>query len=129
MAFYCPDGALQQKLEQAIDALAAEGRPRLRQELSVTWLRYPRPLRQRGANTTDSASFWCEPVPGASWRGDQPRYPASVVKLLYLVAAEAWLQRQLIEDGAELRRALADMIRDSSNDATGLVVDLSLIHI
>ena len=124
MAFYCPDGALQQKLEQAIDALAAEGRPRLRQELSVTWLRYTRPLRQRGANAADGTSFWHEPVPGASWRGDQPRYPASVVKLLYLVAAEAWLQRQLIEDGAELRRALADMIRDSSNDATGLVVDL-----
>ena len=38
--------------------------------------------------------------------------------------AEAWLQRQLLEDGEELRRALADMIRDSSNDATGLVLDL-----
>ena len=48
MAFYCPDGALQQRLEQAIDALAAEGRPRLRQDLSVTWLRYAQPLRQRG---------------------------------------------------------------------------------
>jgi beta-lactamase class A len=47
-----------------------------------------------------------------------------VVKLVYLVAAEAWLQRQLLDDTPELRRALADMIRDSSNDATGLVVDL-----
>ena len=124
MAFYCPDGALQQRLEQAIDALAAEGRPRLRQDLSVTWLRYAQPLRQRGASAADAASFWREPVAGASWRGDQPRYPASVVKLLYLVAAEAWLQRRLIDDDPELRRALADMIRDSSNDATGLVVDL-----
>ena len=124
MAFYCPDGALQQRLEQVIDGLAAEGRPALRQQLSVTWLRYERPLRQRGAAASDGAAFWREPVAGAAWQGEQARYPASVVKLLYLVAAEAWLQRQLIEDTPELRRALADMIRDSSNDATGLVVDL-----
>jgi hypothetical protein len=47
-----------------------------------------------------------------------------VVKLVYLIAAEAWLQDDLLEDGPELRRALADMTRHSSNDATGLVVDL-----
>ena len=124
MAFYCPDGALQLRLEQVIDGLAADGRPQLRRDLSVTWLVYERPLRQRGAGASDMAGFWREPVRGASWQGEQPRYPASVVKLLYAVAAEAWLQRQLIEDSPELRRALADMIRDSSNDATGLVVDL-----
>ena len=124
MAFYCPDGALQQRLEQVIALLEAEGRPQLRRQLSVSWLRYSQPLRQRGANASDAASFWLEPQAGASWRGEQARYPASVVKLLYAVAAEAWLQRQLIEESAELRRALADMIRDSSNDATGLVVDL-----
>ena len=124
MAFYCPDDALQQRLEQVIDALAADGRPELRQQLSVTWLCYEQPLRQRGSGASASDAFWQEPVAGASWRGEQPRYPASVVKLLYLVAAEAWLQRQLIEDSPELRRALADMIRDSSNDATGMVLDL-----
>jgi hypothetical protein len=47
-----------------------------------------------------------------------------VVKLAYLVAAEAWLQRQWLERSPELERALATMIQDSSNDATGLVVDL-----
>jgi hypothetical protein len=124
MAFYCPDGALQHQLDGVIDQLAAAGRPELRQQLSVTWLRYARPLRQRGASASDAAGFWAEPVRGASWRGDQPRYPASVVKLLYLVAAEAWLQHQRIADSPELRRALADMIRDSSNDATAMVVDL-----
>jgi hypothetical protein len=124
MAFYCPDGALQQRLEQVIDALATEGRPQLRRDLSVTWLVYERPIRQLGAAASDAAGFWREPVRGASWQGEVPRYPASVVKLLYAVAAEAWLQRELIEDSPELRRALADMIRDSSNDATGLVVDL-----
>jgi hypothetical protein len=46
------------------------------------------------------------------------------VKLVYLIAAEAWLQRGLLEEDPELSRALALMIQDSSNDATGLVVDL-----
>jgi beta-lactamase class A len=61
---------------------------------------------------------------GAGWHGDRCRYPASVVKLIYLVAAEAWLQDDRLPESAELRQALAAMIRDSSNDATGLVVDL-----
>ena len=47
-----------------------------------------------------------------------------MVKLAYLVAAEAWLQRQWLERSSELDRALAAMIQDSSNDATGLVLDL-----
>ena len=38
--------------------------------------------------------------------------------------AEQWLQRDLIPESDELRRALRDMIADSSNDATGLVLDL-----
>jgi beta-lactamase class A len=60
---------------------------------------------------------------GAAWRGDQLRYPASVVKLIYLIAAEAWLQQDLVADEPELRRALAAMIQHSSNNATAYVVD------
>ncbi|MFZ9166661.1 serine hydrolase [Vulcanococcus sp.] len=116
MAFYCPDGAMAQQLEGAIAALEADGRPGLGEQLSVSWIRYESSLRHGGGALASAQ--------GSSWRGGQVRYPASVVKLLYLVAAEAWLQRQLIEESPELRRALADMIRDSSNDATGLVVDL-----
>jgi len=66
MAFYCPDGALQHQLDRVIDQLAAAGRPELHQQLSVTWLRYARPLRQRGASASDAAGFWAEPVRGAS---------------------------------------------------------------
>lgn len=93
------------------------------QHLSITWLRYDQSLLGRAADL-DPDKFWAQPVQGASWAGDRPRYPASVVKLVYLVAAEAWRQADLLADTPELRRALADMIRDSSNDATSLVVDL-----
>ena len=60
----------------------------------------------------------------ASWRGNERVYPASVVKLFYLVAAHRWLEDKKIEDTAELRRALKDMIVDSSNEATQYIVDV-----
>lgn len=60
----------------------------------------------------------------AAHRGDQPVYPASVVKLFYLVAAHRWLEDGRIEDSAELRRAMKDMIVDSSNEATHYVLDV-----
>ena len=60
----------------------------------------------------------------ASFRGNERIYPASVVKLFYLAAAHRWLEDKKIEDTAELRRALKDMIVDSSNEATQYVVDV-----
>jgi hypothetical protein len=123
MAFYSPDPAMGQILHQLVAALEQEGRPGLGEQLSITWLRYPASLIGMAEETSGEA-FWARPVAGAGWGGARLRYPASVVKLVYLVAAETWLQRSLIDDGPELRRALADMVRDSGNDATGLVLDL-----
>lgn len=60
----------------------------------------------------------------ASFRGNERTYPASVVKLFFLVAAHRWLEDKRIEDTDELRRALKDMIVDSSNEATHYVVDV-----
>jgi beta-lactamase class A len=60
----------------------------------------------------------------ASFRGNEHVYPASVVKLFYLVAAHRLLQDKQIEDTPELRRALKDMIVDSSNEATQYIVDV-----
>jgi hypothetical protein len=59
----------------------------------------------------------------ASSRGDVPMYPASVVKTFYLAAVHRWLEDGKLADTAELRRAMKDMIVDSSNDATAFVVD------
>lgn len=60
----------------------------------------------------------------ASFRGNERVYPASVVKLFYLAAAHRWLEDKKIDDTPELRRALKDMIVDSSNEATQYVVDV-----
>ena len=59
----------------------------------------------------------------ASYRGGEQIYPASVIKLFYLVAAHRWMEDGKLADTEELRRAMHDMIVDSYNEATGLVVD------
>lgn len=122
MAFYRAEGAMQQELAELVAKLEADGRAGLGERLSLTWVRYPSSLRSW------SEEGWGCPLEqageGAHWQGTRQRYPASVVKLVYLVATEAWIQRQWLGSTDELQRALADMVRESSNDATGYVVDL-----
>src|ERR1051325_7038489 len=60
----------------------------------------------------------------ASYRGNEQIYPASVIKLFYLVAAHRWLEDGKLQDTEELRRALHDMIVYSYNEATHYVIDL-----
>jgi hypothetical protein len=60
----------------------------------------------------------------ADFRGDAKIYPASVVKMFYLVAVHEWLKNGKLKDTPELRRAMRDMIVDSSNDATHQIVDV-----
>jgi beta-lactamase class A len=46
------------------------------------------------------------------------------VKMFYLAAAHRWMEDGRTKDTPELRRAMKDMIVDSSNDATAYVVDV-----
>src|SRR5215217_6502451 len=58
-----------------------------------------------------------------SFRGAEPIYPASVVKLFYLAAAHRWMEDGRLKESEEFSRGLRDMIVDSSNDATAFVLD------
>ena len=60
----------------------------------------------------------------ASFRGNERVYPASVVKLFYLAAVHRWLEERKIQETDELKRAVHDMIVDSSNEATQYVLDV-----
>jgi beta-lactamase class A len=59
----------------------------------------------------------------AGYRGGEQIYPASVIKLFYLVAVHRWMEDGKLKDTDELRRAMRDMIVDSLNEATGYLVD------
>ncbi len=111
MAFYRAEPAMQEYLVGLIDRFADQGRPGLHEQIAVNWVRYDQSNLSMGSGL------------GAAWADQKPLYPASVVKLVYAVAVEDWLQKGLLLETAELRRAVNDMIALSSNDATGLVVD------
>ncbi len=60
----------------------------------------------------------------ASVRGEEKIYPASVVKMFYMVALENWLENGKIKNTPEVERGLRDMIVDSSNEATQYILDV-----
>lgn len=61
---------------------------------------------------------------GFSWQGQRQFYPASVVKVAYLAAAQAALRDGKMAPHDELDRAITDMILWSSNNATNYVIDM-----
>ncbi|BAY81895.1 hypothetical protein NIES267_13730 [Calothrix parasitica NIES-267] len=95
-----------------------------RNQIALTWIIYdpPVPVNTGGALTPNA--FWNHPVRGFNYRGGETIYPASVIKLFYLLAIHEWQQKGMTENSEELQRAIRDMIVDSSNDATSLVVDV-----
>lgn len=122
--FFDQDSGLQAALEQVL-AAAWDTFPQLaRNQIAATWIVYtpPFPINTGGAIIPEE--FWQHRPSGASYRGVELIYPASIVKLFYLVAAHEWMERDMVPSTPELDRALRDMIVDSSNDATGLVVDV-----
>ncbi|WP_017300197.1 serine hydrolase [Nodosilinea nodulosa] len=121
--FFAPDPTLQLTLEQLLEQVRTEFALTPTQ-LAVTWITYEPPYITNTGGALSATDFWQHRPRGASYRGVELIYPASVVKLFYLVAAHEWLEQGMIPPSPELDRALKDMIVDSGNDATALVVDM-----
>lgn len=104
------DEALDRRVQTVVTAWTAKPRPKplKPEEVAVTLIDVTDPARLR----------W------GSHRGDQPIYPASVVKLFYLVAAHRWMEDGKLDESDELKRAMRDMIVDSYNEATHYVLDV-----
>lgn len=90
----------------------------------MTWIVYDPPVLVNTGGALTPDAFWNHPVRGFTYRGLERIYPASVVKLFYLVAAQEWIEKGMVQTSSELERAIRDMIIDSSNDATSFVVDI-----
>ena len=112
MAFYRQDPEMASCLKGILDRFEKEGRPNLQKNIAITWIRYD--------NQTPSTSNGY----GTGWNSNKNYYPASIVKIVYAVATQIWIQKDLIVDSEELRRALFEMIANSSNDATSYILDL-----
>lgn len=59
----------------------------------------------------------------ASFEDNQPRYPASVVKLFWLVVLFGQYEKGILPPGKISEKFLSDLIRDSDNEAGSLVLD------
>ena len=124
MTFFRKDEQLEKLGESILQATWAEFPTVAQNQIALTWIVYdpPAPVNTGGALSPEA--FWGPPVRGFSYRGVERIYPASVVKLFYLVAAHEWLERGMVQSSSELERAMHDAIADSSNDATSLIVDV-----
>lgn len=98
--------------------------PLARDRTALTWIVYDPPYIVNTGGAISAEEFWKYPIRGYSYRGMNRVYPASIVKLFYLVAIHEWLEGGMIPESEELNRAIQDMIITSSNDATSLVIDV-----
>ncbi len=112
MSFYIHNPEMKAFVCKLIERFAQESRPDLHQNIALTWIIY------KDKNPDPSSGI------GAGWLEDKLIYPASIVKLFYACAIEIWLQKDLLIESKELRRAMFEMIVNSSNDATSYIVDL-----
>ncbi|MBV8885647.1 MAG: serine hydrolase, partial [Chroococcidiopsidaceae cyanobacterium CP_BM_RX_35] len=124
MTFFHQDEQLQHLGSQILEATWAQFSDLKRNQIALTWIVYDPPVLVNTGGALSPQAFWEHPIRGFSYRGDERIYPASVVKLFYLVAVQEWLDKGMLQTSAELERAMNDMIIDSSNDATSLVVDV-----
>ncbi len=112
MAFYRQDPQMALCLKDLLDRYQSEGRPNLLQNIAITWIGYqndkPSPLSGYGTG----------------WNSNKLLYPASIVKLVYALAIEIWIKKDLILESDELSRASYEMIANSSNDATSYILDI-----
>lgn len=124
MAFFNSDETLRQLGNQTLEATWSEFPQLAPDRLALTWVVYDPPVIANTGGAISAEEFWNHSVRGFSYRGIERIYPASIVKLFYLVAIHEWLEGKMIPESAELNRAIRDMVVDSSNDATSLVVDV-----
>ncbi|MBW4513654.1 MAG: class A beta-lactamase-related serine hydrolase [Timaviella obliquedivisa GSE-PSE-MK23-08B] len=124
MAFFRRDQQLEHWGDRILSATWAQFPALARTQIALTWLVYDAPVPVNTGGALTPQEFWQHSVRGFTYRGVERIYPASVVKLFYLVAVHEWLEKAMLSSSAELERAVRDMIVDSSNDATSLVIDM-----
>ena len=84
MAFYRQDPQMALCLKGLIDRYQNEGRPNLQHNIAITWIRY------KTSEPTPSSGY------GTGWATNKLFYPASIVKLVYALATEEWIKKDLI---------------------------------
>jgi hypothetical protein len=124
MIFFNQDEQLENLGLGILEATWAQFPTLARNQIALTWIVYDPPVLVNTGGALTPNAFWNHSLRGFSYRGVERIYPASVVKLFYMVAVNEWLEKQMLQTSKELERATRDMIIDSSNDGTSLIIDM-----
>ncbi|MDC0835866.1 serine hydrolase [Geitlerinema sp. CS-897] len=124
MTFFRKDDRLQEYGDRILQATWDTFPELSENQIALTWIPYDPPIAVNTGGALSATEFWKYQPRGFHYRGVERIYPASVVKLFYLVAVYEWLEKGMLQPSPELDRAVRDAIVDSSNDATSLVVDV-----
>ncbi|MDZ7957691.1 MAG: serine hydrolase [Aulosira sp. DedQUE10] len=124
MIFFRKDEQLENLGLSILEATWAAFPTLARNQIALTWIVYDPPVLVNTGGALTPDAFWNHAVRGFTYRGVERIYPASVVKLFYLVAIYEWLEKGMVQTSKDLEKAIRDMIIDSSNDATSLIVDV-----
>lgn len=124
MPFFRQDQQLTKIAQDILQSAKAQFPAITRDKIAMTWILYEDPVIVNTGGALSAAEFWKYEIKGFSYRGVERIYPASIVKLFYLVAIQEWFHGAMVSESLELDRAIRDMIIPSSNDATSLIVDV-----
>jgi len=112
MSFYYLREEMGLALNDILDRVCSNNRENLKNDISITWINY-----KSENNRIQKGS-------GFGINNKKLIYPASIVKLVYGLAAYSWIDQKKILLNQEIKDAVNKMLHYSSNDATSFLIDI-----
>ena len=123
MTFFRSDSTLESLGNEILERTLVRFPTLNAEQCSFTWILYKKTRTIKNKQSVFPQKIFKNSIYGFNHRGVESIYPASIVKLFYLVAIHQWLEIGKVHLSSELSRSINDMIVQSSNDATSLVID------
>ncbi len=111
MSFYYLQEEMGLALNDILDRVCSKNRENLKNDIAITWINY------KSQNNLIHKGF------GFGINNRKLIYPASIVKLVYGLAAYSWIETKKILLSQEISDAVNKMLFYSSNDATSFLID------
>ena len=112
MSFYYLQEEMGLALNDILDRVCSKNRENIKNDIAITWINY------KSESNHINKGF------GFGINNRKLIYPASIVKLIYGLAAYSWIDTKKILLTQEISNAVNKMLFYSSNDATSFLIDI-----
>ena len=112
MSFYYSSKEMGQALNDILGRVCSYNKDFSREDIAITWINY------KSDNKRVFKGF------GTGFNNKKMVYPASIVKLVYGLAAYYWIKKGSLLLSDEIIDAVRKMLSVSSNNATSFLIDL-----